>query len=102
MPLKVLVLGHSFVRRLETDIINQVRPVLHPNLGLFDFFFLFMIHIQFYLPEFKSGENSTNDHLFNLIQFLQPENKMSNTARICSYRYYQYAIESTSFGTQFC
>jgi hypothetical protein len=28
MPLKVLVLGHSFVRRLETDIINQVHPVL--------------------------------------------------------------------------
>ena len=34
MPLKVLVLGHSFVRRLETDIINQVHPVLSPNLGL--------------------------------------------------------------------
>jgi len=34
MPLKVLVLGHSFVRRLETDIINQVHPVLNPNLGL--------------------------------------------------------------------
>jgi hypothetical protein len=31
MPLKVLVLGHSFVRRLETDIINQVHPVLSPN-----------------------------------------------------------------------
>ena len=34
MPLKVLVLGHSFVRRLETDIINQVHPVLSPNIGL--------------------------------------------------------------------
>jgi lysophospholipase L1-like esterase len=34
MPLKVLVLGHSFVRRLETDIINQVHPVLSPKLGL--------------------------------------------------------------------
>ena len=34
MPLKVLVLGHSFVRRLETDIINQVHPVLSLNLGL--------------------------------------------------------------------
>jgi hypothetical protein len=34
MPLKVLVLGHSFVRRLETDIINQVHPDLSPNLGL--------------------------------------------------------------------
>ena len=34
MPLKVLVLGHSFVRRLETDIINQVHRVLSPNLGL--------------------------------------------------------------------
>ena len=34
MPLKVLVLGHSFVRRLETDIINQVHPDLRPNLGL--------------------------------------------------------------------
>ena len=34
MPLKVLVLGHRFVRRLETDIINQVHPDLSPNLGL--------------------------------------------------------------------
>ena len=34
MPLKVLVLGHSFVRSLETDIINHVNPVLSPNLGL--------------------------------------------------------------------
>ena len=34
MPLKVLVLGHSFVKRLNTDIINQVHPVLSPNLGL--------------------------------------------------------------------
>ena len=34
MPLKVLVLGHSFVRRLETDIINQVHPVLSPNLDV--------------------------------------------------------------------
>jgi hypothetical protein len=34
MPLKKLVLGQRFVRRLETDIINQVHPVLSPNLGL--------------------------------------------------------------------
>jgi hypothetical protein len=26
-----------------------------------------MIHIQFYLPEFKSEENSTNDHIINQV-----------------------------------
>jgi hypothetical protein len=47
MPLKVLVLGHRFVRRLETDIINQVHPDLSPNLGL----------VIIKLP-FQSGQSS--------------------------------------------
>ena len=67
MPLKVLVLGHSFVRRLETDIINQVHPDHSPNLGLGNF----DVAVQYW--GFSGG------NIFSLLD--DPHNRLDATLR---------------------